>query len=74
MRLPATNYDSDTVALMGSVCDDAWREIQQVIFFPTVEDAREFRSELALRVMAAVAGGVRDRAQLRTIALDALDG
>ena len=73
MRFPASNFDPDSVALMGSVCDDAWREIQRAIFFPTSEDAREFRSELALRVMAAVAGGIRDRTQLRAIALDALE-
>ncbi len=65
--------DPDTLALMGDVCDCAWREIQEYTFFPSADDARTFRDELAERVLAAVSNGIRDPRKLRSIALASID-
>ena len=54
--------------------DDAWRELQESIFFPSPENAAEIRDLLAQRIMTAVTGGERDPDQLKAIALQAIDG
>ena len=74
MRFPDTAFDHETVALMGRVCDEAWREVQAKIFFPHPRDSDEFLRDLAGRVMSAVALGERDAARLKAIALATLDG
>ena len=70
----SSNFDSDSVALMGCVCDEAWREVQATVAFPTPMDSDHFLRELAIRVMAAVAAGERDPGRLKAIALDGIDG
>ena len=73
--MPATqsNFDCETVALMGRVCDDVWCEVQKTTFFPSARDADEMLHRVAARVMAAVADGERDAARLKAIALDGLE-
>jgi hypothetical protein len=68
MQFPQTSFDNDSVALMGRVCDEVWREVQAGAALPADEVLRE----LTARVMAAVAAGERDPARLKAIALDAV--
>jgi hypothetical protein len=68
MQLPKT-FDADTVAMMGRVCYDAWWELRFLKAYPSIAAEENARSLLALRVMQAVARGVRDPAALRMVAL-----
>ncbi len=70
---PGFNFDHETVALMGRVCDEAWSEIQEKTFFPSQSSAEAYRRGLATRVMEAVASGERDALRLKAIALEAID-
>ena len=68
MQMPS-NFDPETVALMGRVCDEAFNEARQTTFFPTPAGEQEFRISIATRVMLAVADGERDAARLKALAL-----
>ena len=70
---PANHFDSETVSLMGRICDDAWIELQKKNFFPTRVNAQSVRSALASRVLDAVNEGERNAQRLRAIALEVLD-
>ncbi len=74
MPPPDTNFDPATVALMGRACDDAWHDLREKVFFPTLADERDIRHLIALRVMSAVAGGERDLERLKTAGLEAIEG
>ena len=50
MRTPYYISGPEAVALMGCVCDDAWRELQIKNFFPTQEDVSDVRHTLAMRI------------------------
>ena len=67
------SFDHVTVALMGRVCDEAWREVQDKNFFPSQSGAEAYRQELATRVMAAVVAGETDAARLKAIALECVE-
>jgi hypothetical protein len=73
MQLPPHSFDAETVALMGSVVDEAWEEAQSRLSLPTAADPSELRNLVAVRVMAAVAIGQKDPERLKAIALEALD-
>ena len=73
MQLPQANYDHESVALMGRVCDEAWREVQVTTFFPSTKDASEVVRQLATSVMVAVASGERNPQRLKAIALEAVE-
>ena len=73
MQSPDATYDAETVALMGRVCDDVWRELQVNNYTSGKVDASDVRSTVALRVLAAVADGERDPERLKSIALQMLD-
>jgi hypothetical protein len=68
MLLHQSDYDSDAVALMGRVCDEAWMTLKsEEPHYPVPEiDAR---ATMAMRVMRAVAKGERDTKVLKAIAL-----
>lgn len=74
MQVTQSNFDSDSVALMGRVCDEAWCELRAKIFFPLPADSDAFLHQMAARVMAAVSMGERDPIRLKAIAMDGLDG
>jgi hypothetical protein len=74
MLLPQNAFDAETVALMGRVCDEAWQEVQCVMFFPSRQDSDEVLRLLTSRVMSAVVAGERDPSRLRAIALEGVDG
>jgi|EndMetStandDraft_5_1072996.scaffolds.fasta_scaffold2073799_1 hypothetical protein len=74
MQVHQSNFDPDSVALMGRVCDEAWRQTQATIFFPFAADSDAFLHQMAARVMAAVSLGERDPVRLKAIAMDGLDG
>jgi hypothetical protein len=67
------SFDSETVALMGRVCDAAWEETQGRLTFITGADPSGIRHLFALRILVAVAGGERNPDRLRKIALARLD-
>ena len=73
MQVTQSNFDCETVALMGRVCGEAWRDLQVTTFFPLPSDANETLHRIAARVMAAVAEGERDPARLKAIAMDGLE-
>lgn len=68
MRLPQA--DSDSVTLMGRVCDEVWREVQATTFFPSPADACDVIWLLATSVLAAIEEGERSPDELRAIALE----
>jgi hypothetical protein len=74
MQVPQSNFDPDAVALMGRVCDEAWRQMQAMISFPLPADADASLHQMTARVMRAVAMGERDPVRLKAIAMDGLDG
>ncbi len=73
MQVLQSNFDPETVALMGRACDEAWREVQSMMFFPSPEDSEDVHRQLAGRVMAAVAAGERDPVRLAAVALDGVE-
>ena len=73
MQVTQYNFDPETVALMGRVCDEARRDLQAALF-PSSSDAAEILHRIASRIVAAVAGGERDPARLKAIAVEGLDG
>ena len=70
MATPNLNFDPETVAMMGHVCDDAWVVVQTTTTCPTPAQEQAFRSDGARRVMAAVVDGEHDPERLLQIALD----
>ena len=54
MQVTQPNFYSETVALMGRVCDDAWRDLRVTRFFPLPNDATEVLHRMAARIMTAV--------------------
>ncbi len=68
-----TNYDLETVALMARVCEDAFETLRTSHFYPTPEDEKKVRCDIANRVMAAVAAGERHSARLKAAALESIE-
>ena len=69
MLSPANHFDCETVSLMGRVCDQAWLELRNKVFFPSPSEEENVRSSLAIRVLEAVDHGERNPEVLRSIAL-----
>jgi hypothetical protein len=69
MQLP--NSNSDTIALIGRVYDEAWLELQGKSYFRSDADKTGARTAIATRIMAAVAVGERDPERLKLMALQA---
>jgi hypothetical protein len=74
MDLASVSFDPQTLALMGRVCDEVWREIQNKDVFPSLSDEFEIRRLVARKVMTAVAEGERDPERLRAVAMHSIDG
>ncbi len=55
-----SNFDCETVALMGRVCDEARRDLQLTTFFPHPRDSAEVLEAMAGRIIAALSDGERD--------------
>ena len=73
MELTQCNFGNESIDLMGRVCNEAWREVQTVTFYPTPKDSEEMLRLMVMRVMAAVAAGERDAARLKVVALDGVE-
>ena len=69
MLSPSNHFDSETVSLMGRVCDQAWFELRNKLFFPDPEEEQAVRGSLAHRVLDAVNQGERNPDRLKAIAL-----
>jgi hypothetical protein len=74
MQVTQSNFDCDTVALMGRVCDEAWRDLQVTTLYPSSSDSDEIRHRIASRIMTAVSRGERDPVRLKALAMDGLEG
>jgi len=74
MQVPQSNFDPDSVALMGRVCEEAWHQMQARLSFPLPADAEASLHHMTERVMRAVAMGERDPVRLKAIAMNGLDG
>ncbi|HYD48005.1 MAG TPA: hypothetical protein VEB21_06650 [Terriglobales bacterium] len=70
MAVPNLNFDPETVAMMGHVCDEVWLIVQATMTCQTTAQEQALRSDLARRVMAAVVDGERDPERLLQMALD----
>jgi hypothetical protein len=71
MSMPQA-FDLETIQLVGSVCNDVWRDLRDKVKFLRQEDEREARAMIAARVVRAVADGERDPQRLRVAALNGL--
>jgi len=70
MAVPNLNFDPETVAMMGHVCDEVWLIVQATMTCQTTAQEQALRSDLARLVMAAVVAGERDSERLLQMALD----
>ncbi len=59
---------------MGRVCNEAWRELQTITYYPSPKDSDEMLRQMIVRVMAAVAAGEHDPARLKVVALNGVRG
>ena len=57
MELTDCNFGNEFIDLMGRVCDEAWREVQAITFYPSPKDSDEMLRLMIVRVMTAVAAG-----------------
>jgi hypothetical protein len=71
MSMPQA-FDLETIELVGSVCNDVWRDLRDKVKFLRQEDEREARAMIAARVVRAVADGERDPQRLKVAALNGL--
>jgi hypothetical protein len=71
MSMPQA-FDLETIELVGSVCNDVWRDLRGKVKFLRQEDERKARAMIAARVVRAVADGERDPQRLKVAALDGL--
>jgi len=69
MQLP--NLNSDTIALIGRIYDEAWLELQGKSYFRSDADKTGARTAIATRIMAAVAVGESRPERLKSMALEA---
>ena len=60
MLISQQNFDPDAVSLMGRTCDEAWELFRSTTYIPFPE-VRDVRNGMAMRVLAAVSAGERDR-------------
>jgi hypothetical protein len=70
---PSQSFDAETVAMMGRVCDEAWKDAQSRMSIIHGTDPDGIRQLFAIRVMAAVANGERDLKRLVAAALAEFD-
>jgi hypothetical protein len=68
-----SSFDSEALLLMGRVCDELWAEVKDQTVFISVDIENEVRRRMALRVLAAVAGGERDPLRLKAIGFNGSD-
>jgi hypothetical protein len=73
--VPSTraSFDVETLMLVGQVCDQAWRDLNQTMFFPDPKGADDVRRTLATRVLAAVTNGERDMERLKAMVIESIE-
>jgi hypothetical protein len=69
MLFPQSNFDADTVALMGRAFDDAWSLWSAMTSFPSEADESVIKTAMAQMILSAVANGERGYDALKDIAL-----
>ncbi|HEX9870292.1 MAG TPA: hypothetical protein VGC99_17195 [Candidatus Tectomicrobia bacterium] len=72
MPFSGGSYNPDTLTLMTSALDNAWREAETRGIAADF-DATDTRKAMALLIMAAVDEGVRDPDHLKRVALTVID-
>jgi hypothetical protein len=65
---PPSNIDTQTLYLMGEVCEAAWDRLFAAKVYTAAEE-KEARVLIAARMVAAVSAGQRDREKLIQIAM-----
>jgi DICT domain-containing protein len=65
-------FDSESVHLMGRVCDEVWRELIDSTLFISADSEAKARRRMASKVLEAVAAGERDPARLKALAFAGL--
>jgi hypothetical protein len=73
MQIPQSNFDAETISLMGRICDEAWQMLHRPTF-AAPDGEVQLRSMIANRILSAVALGERNPARLKAIALEHIDG
>jgi hypothetical protein len=73
--VPSTRarFDVETLMLVGQVCDQAWRDLNQTMFFPDPKAADDVRRTIATRVLAAVTNGERDMERLKAMVIESIE-
>ncbi len=74
MHTPKASFGPETIALMEEVCDAAWCLLEATTSSISPAEAHKIRSQMAIRVMDAVAAGERDPEELKVIALNLRQG
>jgi hypothetical protein len=74
MALLPPEFDPDTVALMGRVCDAVWNELQSRSAFVAPTKETDLHTLIVNRVRAGVVTGERDPDKLRKLALIGMGG
>jgi hypothetical protein len=70
MSAKKSYFDSESVLLMGRVCDEAWRELVDATLFISIDSEEKARRCIASKVLEAVAAGERDPVRLKALAFD----
>lgn len=71
MTFPNECYDTETLELMTAALEPAWAEVRAVTESKAM-DCSGLRTILALRIMAAVKEGERDKLKLTELALTSI--
>jgi hypothetical protein len=69
---PATSYDPETLCLLTSAFEEAWRATQEMLGKKPLDESG-IRSYLAKRIMRAADTGERDPRRLKLIAIGAIE-
>ena len=72
MQFSDTHYSPEVLKVLSDAFEDAWTEIQLTL--REKDDFLTTRQMMALRIMAAAHEGVRDRGELKALAIRAVDG
>jgi hypothetical protein len=73
MATRAVFYDPELLVSMGLALDEAWADVATITLIVPTADRTAIRNLMASRIMAGVEEGVRDRAELKLLALNAID-
>ena len=68
-----SNFTPEALALMGSVCDEAFAVLRETTLYPTANEEYEVRHRIASCVLSEVSAGERDPVRLKAAAMHAAE-